>query len=152
MSEADDPWHALLGFRSNASPYLQVSVAIAENTYTASIDPHSSPAAVFSIAGEQVLFLRGEAWSFGLPTATRGGSTESDGDGSVHAPMPGRIVTVAVGPGQAVRKGQSLLILEAMKMELALQAPCDGVITSLAVAAGDQVSEGAVLARVAKES
>jgi propionyl-CoA carboxylase alpha chain/3-methylcrotonyl-CoA carboxylase alpha subunit len=65
--------------------------------------------------------------------------------------MPGHIVSVAVRYGQPVKKGQSLLTLEAMKMELALQAPFDGFVASVAVAAGDQVTEGAVLARVAKE-
>jgi 3-methylcrotonyl-CoA carboxylase alpha subunit len=147
----DDPWHALLGFRCNSSPYLQVSVAIGDHTYTVPIDPHRRPASVVTIGGEQVLFVRGEAWSFGIPKSTRGNSAEVDGDGSVPAPMPGRVISVTTRNGQLVKKGQSLLILEAMKMELALQAPCDGVITGLAVAAGDQVTEGAVLVRVAKE-
>ena len=147
----DDPWHALIGFRSNASPYLQVSVAIGDHTHTVSIDPRRRPASVVRVAGEQLLFVRGEAWRFGIPTATRGSSTESDLDGSVHAPMPGRVVSVTVRQGQSVKKGQSLLILEAMKMELALQAPFDGFVTTLAVAVGDQVTEGAVLVRVAKE-
>jgi len=146
----DDAWHALLGFRSNAAPYLKVSVAIGDGSYTVPIDPR--PAAGVTVGAEQVLFIRGEAWSFGIPRSTGGSSIEADGDGSVLAPMPGRVISVAARNGQTVKKGQSLLILEAMKMELALQAPCNGVISSLAVAAGDQVSEGAVLARVAKES
>jgi 3-methylcrotonyl-CoA carboxylase alpha subunit len=147
----DDPWHALLGFRSNASPYLQVSVAIGDDTSTVAIDPQKRGAAVATIGGEQVLFVRGESWSFGIPRSKRGSSAEAEGDGSVHAPMPGRVVSVAARQGQPVKKGQTLLILEAMKMELALAAPCDGFVTSLAVAAGDQVTEGAVLVRVAKE-
>jgi 3-methylcrotonyl-CoA carboxylase alpha subunit len=65
--------------------------------------------------------------------------------------MPGRTVSVAVRQGQPVKKGETVLILEAMKMELALQAPFDGFVTELSVATGDQVSEGAVLARIAKE-
>jgi 3-methylcrotonyl-CoA carboxylase alpha subunit len=153
----DDPWHALTGFRTNASPYRQVSVAIGDDTHTVAIDPpsfgpHKHPAAIVTIAGEQVLFLRGEAWRFGIATSGRASGAEADGDGSVHAPMPGRVVSVAARQGQPVKKGQSLLILEAMKMELALQAPFDGFITHVAVAAGDQVTEGAVLVRVAKES
>ncbi len=103
------------------------------------------------MAGEQVLFVRGEAWRFGSPTTAHGGGTDLDSDGSVHAPMPGRVVSVAARQGQPVKKGQTLLIIEAMKMELALPAPFDGLITTLAVAAGDQVTEGAVLVRVAKE-
>jgi 3-methylcrotonyl-CoA carboxylase alpha subunit len=151
MHAGDDPWHALPGFRSNTSPYRQVSVAIGDSTHTVAIDPRQRGAAVITITGEQVLFVRGEAWRFGIPTSARASSAEADGDGNVHAPMPGRVVSVAARQGQPVRKGQSLLILEAMKMELALPAPFDGFITSLAVAAGDQVTEGAVLVRVAKE-
>jgi 3-methylcrotonyl-CoA carboxylase alpha subunit len=149
--QGHDPWNALVGFRTNTSPYREVCVAIGENTYSVSIDPAARPASVATIAGERVLFVRGEAWSFEIPTSTRRSGTESDSDGSVHAPMPGHIVSVAVRYGQPVKKGQSLLTLEAMKMELALQAPFDGFVASVAVAAGDQVTEGAVLARVAKE-
>jgi 3-methylcrotonyl-CoA carboxylase alpha subunit len=147
----DDPWHALLGFRNNAVPHLQVSVAIGDHTHTVAIDPRRSPASVATVAGEQVLFVRGEAWRFASPTTTHGGGTDLDSDGSVHAPMPGRVVSVTARQGQPVRKGHTLLVLEAMKMELALPAPFDGFVTTLAVAAGDQVTEGAVLVRVAKE-
>ena len=65
--------------------------------------------------------------------------------------MPGTVVTVPVHVGQKLQRGDVLLTLEAMKMELALHAPFDGSITMLALAAGDQVTEGAVLVRVAKE-
>ena len=146
-----DPWHALLGFRINAAPYLQVRVAIGGQTQTVAIDPRRRGASIVTVANEQVLFVRGEAWRFGIPRSVHGSSTESDGDGSVHAPMPGRVVSVAARHGESVHKGQSLLILEAMKMERALPAPFDGFVTKLAVAAGDQVTEGALLVRVAKE-
>jgi 3-methylcrotonyl-CoA carboxylase alpha subunit len=149
--EGDDVWNALGGFRLNTPPYREVCVAIGDNTYTVSIDPDSRPASIATLAGERVLFMRGEAWSFGTPESARAGSTDSNSDGSVPAPMPGRVVSVAARQGQPVKKGQSLLILEAMKMELALAAPFDGFVASLAVAAGDQVTEGAVLVRVVKE-
>jgi propionyl-CoA carboxylase alpha chain/3-methylcrotonyl-CoA carboxylase alpha subunit len=69
-------------------------------------------------------------------------------DGVVLSPMPGKIVSVAVEAGQAVVKGQTLLTLEAMKMEHALAAPFDGVVAELSATAGGQVSEGVVLARL----
>jgi 3-methylcrotonyl-CoA carboxylase alpha subunit len=146
-----DPWHALLGFRSNSSPCLLVRVAIGGDTHMASIDPANVPASVATIGGEQVLFGLGEAWSFAVPSWTQVGSAESAADGALYAPMPGRTVSVALRRGQPVKKGQTVLILEAMKMELALAAPFDGFVTELSVAAGDQVSEGAMLARIAKE-
>ena len=151
VPQGNDPWQALRGFRCNMAPYDQVRVAIGGDTHTVSIDPHRGPAAVASIDGERVLFVRGEAWRFALPSWRHHGNVESASDGALYAPMPGRTVSVAVRLRQAVRRGQTLLILEAMKMELALQAPFDGFVTELSVAAGDQVSEGAVLARIAKE-
>lgn len=70
------------------------------------------------------------------------------GQGSVkvNAPMPGKILSVKASAGQAVKKGEVLLILEAMKMENEVVAPQDGTVASINVAAGDSVEAGAVLA------
>ena len=65
--------------------------------------------------------------------------------GSLHAPMPGRIVKVLVGEGDEVTDGQVLIILEAMKMEHSLRSPYDGIVQSVAAASGDQVEAGRVL-------
>lgn len=61
------------------------------------------------------------------------------GDGRVKAPIPGLVVRVHVAQGQSVQAGQSLLILEAMKMENQIFAPRSGVVTELNVAEGDSV-------------
>ncbi len=65
--------------------------------------------------------------------------------GSIRAPMAGRIVALSVVPGQSVRKGDPLLVLEAMKMEHPSLAPMDAVVTTICVAHGAQVSSGALL-------
>ncbi|MFL6570888.1 MAG: acetyl-CoA carboxylase biotin carboxyl carrier protein subunit, partial [Burkholderiales bacterium] len=65
--------------------------------------------------------------------------------GSLAAPMPGRVVQVMSRPGETVKKGQPLLILEAMKMEHTITAPADGVVKEIHFAAGEQVLEGAEL-------
>ena len=64
--------------------------------------------------------------------------------------MPGRIISVDVGEGEKVAKGQKLLTLEAMKMEHSLTAPFDGIVAELSAVEGAQVSEGALLARIEK--
>ena len=64
----------------------------------------------------------------------------------VNAPMPGKILSVKASAGQAVKKGEVILILEAMKMENEVVAPQDGTVASINVAAGDSVEAGAVLA------
>ena len=65
--------------------------------------------------------------------------------GGFAARMPGRVIDVRVQVGDAVKAGQTLLVLEAMKMEHPMTAPEDGVVTEVRVAVGDQVVSGAVL-------
>jgi acetyl-CoA/propionyl-CoA carboxylase, biotin carboxylase, biotin carboxyl carrier protein len=67
------------------------------------------------------------------------------GDGSVSAPMPGTVLSVAVTEGQGVDAGDVLGILEAMKMELSLKAPLAGTVDVVGAAPGDQVALGATL-------
>ncbi|NLJ45139.1 MAG: biotin/lipoyl-binding protein, partial [Treponema sp.] len=64
------------------------------------------------------------------------------GASSVKAPMPGTILGVKVAPGQAVKKGQVLLILEAMKMENEICAGGDGTVAAVRVQAGQSVNTG----------
>ena len=68
-----------------------------------------------------------------------------DAAGGLVAPMPGRVVSVGVAVGDAVTKGQTLVVLEAMKMEQSLTAPADGVIAEVRCAAGDLVDAGMAL-------
>lgn len=65
--------------------------------------------------------------------------------GGLEAPMPGKVIAVKAAPGQAVKKGDELLVVEAMKMENAIRAPRDGVVRSVAARVGDMVGPGAVL-------
>ena len=67
------------------------------------------------------------------------------GSVKVNAPMPGKILSVKASAGQAVKKGDVIMILEAMKMENEVVAPQDGTVASINVAAGDSVEAGAVL-------
>jgi propionyl-CoA carboxylase alpha chain/3-methylcrotonyl-CoA carboxylase alpha subunit len=99
--------------------------------------------------GRLIAFDLGEVFEFSddLAGADAG---EIQGDAAIRSPMPGKVVAVNVAAGDAVTKGQTLLTLEAMKMEHALTAAFDGKVAELNVAAGDQVAEGVVLARLEK--
>jgi acetyl-CoA carboxylase biotin carboxylase subunit len=66
--------------------------------------------------------------------------------GGLSAPMPGKVVKVLVAPGQAVAAGDTLLVLEAMKMEHPVRAPVDGVVSEIAAGEGEQVDAGQLLA------
>jgi len=68
--------------------------------------------------------------------------------GSLLAPMPGSVVRIEVTEGAPVTAGAAIIVLEAMKMEHTVRAPADGLVTSISVAAGDQVDSGQVLAVV----
>ncbi|MGC7327231.1 biotin/lipoyl-containing protein, partial [Mycobacteroides abscessus subsp. abscessus] len=68
--------------------------------------------------------------------------------GSLTAPMPGSVIRLPVAEGETVSAGQTLVVLEAMKMEHTVASPIDGVLSALPVQVGHQVSSGDVLAVV----
>jgi propionyl-CoA carboxylase alpha chain len=74
--------------------------------------------------------------------------SEQVATGSLLAPMPGSVISVSVEVGQQVTAGQTVLMMEAMKMQHTVSAPTDGVVTELNVKAGSQVGAGEVLAVV----
>ena len=67
---------------------------------------------------------------------------------SLTSPLPGVIVSVNVNVGDIVKAGQTVAVLEAMKMENDIQAECDGTVTAVKVAKGDSVLEGAVIVTI----
>ena len=72
------------------------------------------------------------------------------GDGTkVPSPMPGTILSVNVTAGKAVKAGEILFVLEAMKMENEIAAPCDGTVGQVAVSNGQSVDTGALLCTIA---
>ncbi|KXP04200.1 acetyl/propionyl-CoA carboxylase subuit alpha [Tsukamurella pseudospumae] len=110
------------------------------------VDGYSTPVTVDLLGG--TYWVSGEDGTHELPLA-RSTSKDRDGahGGDVVSPMPGAVVAVPVEDGQAVSKGETLVIIEAMKMEQPLAAPHDGVV-SIAVRTGDKVTAAQVLATV----
>src|SRR6185312_7397481 len=109
------------------------------------------PGAVRAIPwkGGVVEFVAGDAWRFEPSRAGGEDAAAAEADGSVRSPMPGLVAAIPVKPGQAVTRGQTLVVVEAMKTEHSLAAPFDGVVQAVRAAVGDQVDEGAVVAVVA---
>lgn len=70
----------------------------------------------------------------------------TEGSIKVTAPMPGKVLSISANPGQAVKKGDTILVFEAMKMENSVVAPEDGTVASIAFGVGDSFDAGAVIA------
>ncbi len=100
--------------------------------------------------GEQVAVFTplGATTLTALDALAHAGEVAAEG-GRLTAPMPGKVVSFAVKAGDAVKKGQPLAVMEAMKMEHTIAAPADGTVAELLYAPGDQVSEGAELLKLA---
>jgi biotin carboxyl carrier protein len=82
-------------------------------------------------------------------TAPVAASASSGNAVTVKSPLPGVIISIDVKEGQAVKKGQKVAVLEAMKMENEIQADTDGTVTAILVQKGDSVLEGAELLKIA---
>ena len=93
--------------------------------------------------------LMSETEAASAPKQAPAPSTQATGEGeAVNAPMPGTILDVKVNVGDSVKKGQVLMILEAMKMENEIMAGVDGVVTSVGVAKGATVQTGDALCTI----
>lgn len=81
------------------------------------------------------------------PVASAAAATSSGAAGSkaIKSPLPGIVVAINVAVGDAVKKGQTVAILEAMKMENNIQAPADGKVASIGVNVGESVLEGVII-------
>ncbi|RWL80360.1 MAG: acetyl/propionyl/methylcrotonyl-CoA carboxylase subunit alpha [Mesorhizobium sp.] len=167
-----DPWSTLSGYahfhtlarrirlrhgeenilaRVSARPDSRFQVALeaphdAVNTH----DLRTMPRAV-RWPGHVTVFEGAVGYTFTVPDPLAKADEAGSASGSLRAPMPGLVKLVRAAVGDAVIKGQPLLILEAMKMEHMIAAPHDGVIAEIA-AEGAQVSDGTVLVRFAEDS
>lgn len=99
--------------------------------------------AATSRADERVFVTSGSrSLDFAIERRQASSSASATSLGSLETPMPGRVVKIHVAVGDIVKRGQELLVVEAMKMENALIAPFDGVVRSLLVKTGDMVTPG----------
>ncbi len=95
--------------------------------------------------GERVhVFWEGVAYTNAEEREGARPAARQDGT-ALEAPMPGRVSAVKVSPGSEVRRGEELLVVEAMKMENALRAPRDGRVRAVHAAVGEMVGPGRVL-------
>ena len=110
-----------------------------------SYDGVRTPAIVYANGETDHVFTpRGAAQIVSIDLLAHAGDQAAEG-GGLAAPMPGKVVSFSVKAGDIVTKGQTLAVMEAMKMEHTIAAPADGTVEELLFAPGDQVAEGAAL-------
>jgi 3-methylcrotonyl-CoA carboxylase alpha subunit len=95
------------------------------------------------------VFIGGESWVLDIVDPLAVPAAAGMSAGRLTSPMPGRVVQLLVRPGDAVRQGQAMLVVEAMKMEHTIAAPRDGTVAAVHYAPGDLVEEGAELISLA---
>lgn len=97
-------------------------------------------------AATQIAAPKAAPKAVAAPKAAAPAAAGSEGAVKVNSPMPGKILSVKASVGQAVKRGEVIMILEAMKMENEIVAPSDGTIASINVNEGASVEAGSVLA------
>lgn len=107
-------------------------IAFADGVYTVTLGGH-----VFRLSVEEAARAR----LHGLA----GGHKAHEGPTTIAAPMPGLVIGIPVEVGQAVKRGETVLILQAMKMENELRAPRDGTVASIQASPGQTVAQGQAL-------
>jgi 3-methylcrotonyl-CoA carboxylase alpha subunit len=142
-----DPWRGLTGFRLGTASSVEVALQAGGAVTRVMIDNTAPNAKAIKIGDTYAIFDQGEAYGFTDPRF-EGGLAGVAAGGTVFSPMPGRITALLVAVGDRVKTGQSLAVVEAMKMEHTLTAAIDGVVAEIKVAVGSRVVEGQAVIRL----
>ena len=118
------------------------------------LDGRVQPYGCLKNAEDMQIWWGGEVYTLALPTSrrkNRQGNALSGGL-DLHSQMPGTILQVLVDIGDLVSAGQSLILMESMKMEMNLESPSDGVVSQILFQTGDRVDRGALLLQLKQAS
>ncbi|CDN56671.1 Methylcrotonoyl-Coenzyme A carboxylase 1 [Neorhizobium galegae bv. officinalis bv. officinalis str. HAMBI 1141] len=147
--------HVPISFRSTVEGVYAAAVdgrqvdfglsRLGEDTYLLEVDGRKRRFHLVPGHRDLTIFGDGESWHFGLIDPLAGEDEIAAGSDRIAAPMPGLVKLLRATPGASVTKGEALVVMEAMKMELTLAAPRDGTLADVLVSQGEQVIEGAVL-------
>lgn len=114
----------------------------------ASIDGIRQRYQMFQDGKQSWLQCQGHSVCFEDATHSAAGASDQAGSGQIRAPMDGAVIEVCAKAGEAVQRGQVLVIMEAMKMEHSLKADCDGTVESADLAVGSQVKRQQLLVSI----
>ncbi|MBV9558043.1 MAG: carbamoyl-phosphate synthase subunit L, partial [Pseudolabrys sp.] len=157
------PWDTTDGFQLTGERVISVAAAVNDELVLARVSfgsdgpmvtvEDASPAADADVldaerSGEVLVLRGGRQTNVRRADAAIADLVHGEGGALIKAPMHGKVLALLVPAGSKVAKGQRLAIIEAMKMEHMLSAPCDGVVVEIAAAEGAQVAENAVVMRI----
>ncbi|MBC7644835.1 MAG: hypothetical protein H7123_06895, partial [Thermoleophilia bacterium] len=145
QADVHDPFVALTDWRLATQPQAEA----------AAVNVHPIAPPHYTVVGDRLWFaLEGRTYDIARATVNRGSADGADHAGAADhatltAPMPGTVLS-ALAAGATVRRGETVVTLEAMKMENAITAPFDGMVDAINCAAGDMVARGAVVAELTR--
>ena len=154
-SDPYSPWHDTgswwLNRRPAESQEISGEFAGGGNTLVVTVRGQQRHITVVRDGDVLVLLEGGRCSRLPHPDSIRSSTGRAAVGGGLRAPMPGRVVAVHAKPGARVKRGEVLLVLEAMKMEHTISAPADGVVSRVCFSTGDLVDEGVELLTLEQE-
>ncbi len=131
----------------DGQPVAMTAVALPDGGWRLTVDGRRVTAYAAAQGSVRYVNLDGQEYRLAVPEA-RAARRRAAASGDLTAQMPGQVVKVLVAAGDAVARGQTLVILEAMKMEIRAVSPADGVVKRLLVRPGEVVERGQLLAEI----
>jgi acetyl-CoA carboxylase biotin carboxylase subunit len=148
----DDPWSVQDSFRLAGKSDQSVNFVVDDNRVTVPLSAPGAHADAVRLGNGDIAVMRGGETFIVRPYDPFAAADAAGGASDrIVSPMPGKIIQLHVKAGDAVKKGQPLAVLEAMKMEHTLSAPADAKVASVEVSQGDQVTDGAIVVRFVEE-
>ena len=149
-ADPHSPWRIADGWRANLDGGEMLRFRCGDSEMVVPVSVAAADGGLRSVAdGPDIVILDGaDQIRLTLVRPIAEAAAHEAAPGTLTAPMPGKIVQVNVVPGDLVTRGQTLMVLEAMKMEHAIAAPADGRVAAVGFAPGDQVGEGVELLRL----
>jgi 3-methylcrotonyl-CoA carboxylase alpha subunit len=148
VSRKGQVWHLTAGDRQMTASATRAEIGRLDMV----LDDLRERVSVLRVGDSITVRRDGATWRMRLPDPIAAAAEEDDAGGRLVAPIPGQVTQVVAEAGMAVKRGQTMVVLEAMKTVFRLAAPADGVVETVACRVGDSVVEGQLLVGFAEGS
>jgi 3-methylcrotonyl-CoA carboxylase alpha subunit len=153
-AQDDDPWHCRDGWRLNGPRQVRMVLKADGEIAQGATSPDDGQGVIPLVTdlspGRFAVTAAGDSFLVEVPDYEAEAEAVEGGD-LLKAPMPGRLIALHVKPGDPVEKGDTLAVMEAMKMEHALASPRDGIVALVGAETGAQLAEGEMIVQLAED-